>query len=470
MKINPPKAIIGKEDPFEHTLFRRKEFAESLTNLLRNVEENLVIFVNAPWGEGKTTFAEMWKTQLEKRDHLNVIYFDAYAADYFDDPFVSFSGEILEFADKHLPDGKKLKERREFKKTAVEVGKRLAGLAVKVGIRAATLNAFDEKHEGELKKIGDELVTGVSEISADVIEKKIEKYGEEKDALRAFKKSLEKLADKVQENQKFPLTIIVDELDRCRPDFALGLLERIKHLFDVKGVAFVLLVNRNQIENYIRTVYGGSDAESYLLKFGSLFIDLPNQGSASNSQEYQKGVKEYCHSLVSHYGFPAQTVDTHFFATSMGIFANHFGLTLREIEKAFTVAAIYFSSSTPDRFSNRSENVWLIALLSILKIKTPLIYSSLSKQTFTLDRFYQDTKLDRLNFRGEQQFNWDYLNALLEFYLMSDAELEKAAKGEGEKNGYLRQITSRGSWTQANRNNVILNHCSSLDRFSVKPQ
>jgi tRNA A37 threonylcarbamoyladenosine biosynthesis protein TsaE len=59
MKINPPKAIIGKEDPFEHTLFGRKEFAESLTSLLRNVEENMVIFVNAPWGEGKTTFAEM---------------------------------------------------------------------------------------------------------------------------------------------------------------------------------------------------------------------------------------------------------------------------------------------------------------------------------------------------------------------------------------------------------------------------
>jgi len=62
----------------------------------------------------------------------------------------------------------------------------------------------------------------------------------------------------------------VDELDRCRPDFALGLLERIKHLFDVEGIAFVLLVNRSQIEGYIRTVYGNADAEAYLLKFGSL--------------------------------------------------------------------------------------------------------------------------------------------------------------------------------------------------------
>jgi len=107
-----------------------------------------------------------------------------------------------------------------------------------------------------------------------VIEKKIEHYAEEKDALKSFKENLVKLAAKVRKKQKFPLTIIVDELDRCRPDFALGLLERIKRLFDVEDVAFVLLVNRTQIEGYIRTVYGNVDADAYLLKFGSLFVDL----------------------------------------------------------------------------------------------------------------------------------------------------------------------------------------------------
>jgi hypothetical protein len=81
MKINPPVAPIGSDDAFEHSLFGRKEFAESLANLLRNVEENLVVFVNVPWGDGKTTFAAMWQAKL-KKDNLDVIYFDAYAADY----------------------------------------------------------------------------------------------------------------------------------------------------------------------------------------------------------------------------------------------------------------------------------------------------------------------------------------------------------------------------------------------------
>jgi hypothetical protein len=454
------KAIIGKDDPFEHALFGRKEFAESLTSLLRNVEENLVVFVNASWGEGKTTFSEMWRAWL-KLQNLEVIYFDAYASDYFDDPFVSFSGEIVDLADTHLPGGKELEERREFKETAVEVGKRLASLAAKVGLRAITLNAVELTHLQELN----EIAAGVSEIGADVIEKEIEHYTKEKDALKKFKESLAKLAVKVREKQNFPLTIIVDELDRCRPDFALGLLERIKHLFDVDGVAFVLLVNREQIEAYIRSVYGNTDAESYLLKFGSLFIDLPKQQSA-NSLQYQRGVKDYCQSLVSHYGLPAQFLDLHFFATSMGVFAVHFDLTLREVENAFCITAIYFGSLTPNRFSNRFEDEWLVALLSILKVKSAKVYDLLMKGNISMNQFYQETNLNRLK-PGDQSFNWEWMKARLDYYLMSDDELKKATENANENNADLRQI-SRDA--HGDRRRLIPFFCSGLNRFSLRPK
>jgi hypothetical protein len=457
VKINPPKAIIGKEDPFEHTLFGRKEFAESLTSLLRNVEENLVIFVNAPWGEGKTTFSEMWRAQLKQRD-LDVIYFDAYAADYFDDPFVAFSGEIIEFADKHLPGGKELSERREFKETSVEVGKRIAGLAVKIGLRAATLNAVDSTHVEEFK----EIAAGISEVGADVIEKKIENFGVEKDALIKFKVSLAKLAAKVREKQKFPLTIIVDELDRCRPDFALSLLERIKHLFDVEGVAFVLLVNRKQIENYIRTVYGGSDAESYLLKFGSLFIDLPNHAP---EDRHENGRKEYCQTLASHYGFPQQ-VDSHFLAKSIGVFANHFDLTLHEIEKVFATVAIYYGSSTPSRYSNKFENEWQMALLANLKIKLPSFYALLMVGKISSTKFYQETNLNQLKLGHEHSFSWDWMKAHLDYYLMTDDEIKTATENANASNGDLRQISRD---MRGDRAKIIPFFCSNLNRFSLKP-
>ena len=124
MKLNPPKVAVDEKEPFNGALFGRETFGKSLTNLLLNISDNLVVFVNAPWGAGKTTFAEMWRAYLKQQKH-EVIYFDAYAADYFDDPFISFSGEILELVDKRLNEGKGLIERREFQKTAIELGKRL---------------------------------------------------------------------------------------------------------------------------------------------------------------------------------------------------------------------------------------------------------------------------------------------------------------------------------------------------------
>jgi predicted KAP-like P-loop ATPase len=103
--INPPKAIVDEKNPFEHALFGREQFAKSLTNLLRNVSENLVVFVNAPWGAGKTTFSEMWRADL-RLQKLDVIYFDSSAADYFDDPFVFFPAKSLDWWTNALLKGK----------------------------------------------------------------------------------------------------------------------------------------------------------------------------------------------------------------------------------------------------------------------------------------------------------------------------------------------------------------------------
>src|SRR3954471_18734386 len=103
MKLHPPKLAISDSDPFKDALFGRADFGDSLTNLLKNSEQSVVVFVNAPWGAGKTTFAEMWRASL-RLQKLHSIYFDAYTSDYFDDPFVSFSGEILRFAKENWPD------------------------------------------------------------------------------------------------------------------------------------------------------------------------------------------------------------------------------------------------------------------------------------------------------------------------------------------------------------------------------
>src|SRR5690242_375000 len=143
MRIQPPEVEVPDAEPFKNALFGRKTFGLELTSLLRNIEDSIVLFVNAPWGEGKTTFSRMWRAHLAA-EKLHAIYYDAYASDYFEDPFVSFSGEILALVKRKLADVTGITESQiAFKKTAVEVGKKLAGVATKIALKAATMGAIE---------------------------------------------------------------------------------------------------------------------------------------------------------------------------------------------------------------------------------------------------------------------------------------------------------------------------------------
>ena len=81
------------------------------------------------------------------------------------------------------------------------------------------------------------------------------------------------------------LVIFVDELDRCRPDFAVRLLERIKHYFDLNNVTFVFSVNMSELSHTITQFYGdGFDSGRYLTRFFDYVVHLPEADLKSFSQ------------------------------------------------------------------------------------------------------------------------------------------------------------------------------------------
>ena len=191
---------------------------------------------------------------------------------------------------------------------------------------------------------------------------------------------------------------------------------------------------------------------------------LPNR---MPEERYENGRKEYCQNLASHYDFPEQTVDSHFLAKSIGVFANHFDLTLREIEKVFTIVAIYYSSFTPSRYSNKFENEWQMALFATLKIKLPSLYDLLTVGKVSAIKFYQETNLNQLKLGHEHSFNWEWMKAHLDYYLMSDDELKKATEIANANNGDLRQVSRD---MRGDRAKIIPFFCSCLNRFSLKPR
>lgn len=245
-----------------------------------------------------------------------------------------------------------------------------------------------------------------------------------------------------------------------------SLLERIKHLFDVEGVAFVLLVNQGQIESYVRTVYGQNvDAPAYLLKFANLFVDLPTQ---QPRHRHEQGRVEYGQRLITHFGIDGLVSDKSFFQRVVHTVVGHFGPTLREIEKTFILVALYYGSLPKGAFSND----FLVLLLATLKVKQSAFYAKLGCGVVPVGEFFKQTSLEQIKSDGVMGLDPDWLLRMVRYLLMSDAEIQELESKSAASGGTV-QASRLGEWLapyNIGRNSVIPLICARLDRFSLVPK
>ncbi len=261
----------------------RKGFIEQLSNLVNSqfdgqntLSENLKetekiiennpefiqkIFIDAPWGMGKTYFGQALKEKLEKEEENKVEIINIWEIDYFSDPMKSFMGELKdkEILVEEIKD--KVEELISLNSSSL-IKKSLPFLLDNV------LFPFLEKYTGVkiegLKGKVENVVEGFSEINLP----ELEEYKKYKKAVEEFKEELNK-----DDKRK---VIIIDELDRCRPDYAISILEIIKHFFGVKNIIFVFLVNKEQLKNTVLNLYLKEDKnEEYFEKFFDIEFKLP---------------------------------------------------------------------------------------------------------------------------------------------------------------------------------------------------
>ncbi|WP_445403769.1 KAP family P-loop NTPase fold protein [Acinetobacter vivianii] len=257
------------EKAWDGDLWDRERLGIQLTNYVDRLQCGAVLALDARWGEGKTWFVRHWKKHLENENH-HVIYLDAFANDYLDDPFLTIASEISHaFKECDEIDNQDVEDFNS--KTAsvlISLAAILPVIAAKAGLHWIGLGGAGEAVQ-ELYRDGKEFYDSVSdEITAKVkehIEKKIENHQIEKESVRDFKNELAQLAEKLNQ----PLVFIIDELDRCRPDFAIRLIERIKHFFDIPKIVFVLVMEKVQFSKVICHNYGYDEnlSEEYLSKF-----------------------------------------------------------------------------------------------------------------------------------------------------------------------------------------------------------
>ncbi|MCS0388853.1 KAP family P-loop NTPase fold protein [Vibrio diabolicus] len=405
MRLTVPELQIGDSEGFspEKDLFQRKAFGDRLYNLISNSDENLVLALDAQWGEGKSTFIKMWAGEnRNKSEHpLETIYFDAFENDYQKEPFLALASEIYE-----LLEDKAENKKQEFKDKAAQVFKTFSRGVIKTGIRIGTAGAIDGTLIDQAEK---EISTLVSEQVDSLISSKFESSKADKLALKNFKTFLSDIALNHTEGKR--IVFIVDELDRCRPDFALELLENIKHLFSVSGITFLLVMNRSQLEESVKCRYGnGIDSVTYLQKFINVWLSLPR---SSGKYQQDDGAKYLRSSL------DLMTVDKNILNESamqmLDALVKYLKPSFRDIERILTYFAIVENSEnqTMDDFYQD-----IMALVCFLKVVNPRLLDAIISKRAGSQELLDFLQLSE-NSERMDDYALEYLATEIEFDLSS---------------------------------------------------
>lgn len=250
--------FLGEKLPID--TLDRKKYAQYLYQIsaARGEKSNLVINLNAEWGAGKTYFTKrLAKTISENHP---TIYIDAWKEDFSDDPLLTVFGSI-----KEQLTGQSDSFTQMMNKTIDSIGPLLKSAAPLI------LEGLAKKYIG---------VDNISDITKTLSTKLIELHAEKAKKIQAIKSGISEWVRYVKQkdgiNKELPLFIIIDELDRCRPNFAIKLLEITKHIFNIPGVVFIIATDTEQLQHSIKVIYGNEfSASHYLNRFFDRRFQLP---------------------------------------------------------------------------------------------------------------------------------------------------------------------------------------------------
>lgn len=374
MRIFPPPLQIGEEEGFspEKDLFQRAEFGKGIANLLLNSSDPLVLMLDAPWGTGKTTFIKMLAGHL-RTNGFPVVYFDAFENDHVDNGFIALAAEVIRLSKTRKKE--KSSKHKAFVKKAARAGGVLLRMSAKVGVKAATLGAIDAADLDSLKSVASDIAKETSTKADEYVESLLNLQSQERETLEGVRQALGELAESLSpddEKQKKPLVFIIDELDRCKPTFALELLEKIKHIFSIQNVHFLLSTHLSQLENTVRSSYGSdTDARTYMQKFYNVILHFPEQGFYRS----ERSIPKYFAYLSDVMQLASEDIDL------IRSVAEARQFSLRTIERIVTCIAIA-RNFTPENY------LWLnpiLAGLSILKITDPTMFQHALRGRLALD-------------------------------------------------------------------------------------
>jgi hypothetical protein len=319
-------------------LLDRKRFTKQLTDLVDRIDDPFVMALDGGWGTGKTFFLKMWCAEHNKvGGKATIIYFDAFAHDFLNDPLASLVLRLEH--ERAAGQGDAAQAMKKIK----DATKKLVFPVARIGAALASLGAS-------------EALAGAAQATSAELETLYGSFWSSEETriseMLTFRDSLQELA------QDGTLVFVVDELDRCRPDYALSLLEIVKHFFEVPKVHFILGTNISALKTFVKLRYGGGvNADIYLQKFVNVTMTLPEADAGPATAQY---VEQIIKRLRENNHYLASRVDLLNYFQEISKFATISSrLNLRSVEAIFNRLALL-----PEGLDKRKQSEQLLAVFS----------------------------------------------------------------------------------------------------------
>ena len=327
--------------------------------------------IDGGWGTGKTEFCQKLVRLMQQHPNFQPVYIDAFRSDHSGEPLLALLAEIIKTCTPEDTDGQPSEKRKSFTNRIAKV----AGFGIKTIFKAAMGHVLKQNTDDlaeELQQIMNddqearsvaETVTDTANIIANhtidvTVEALLKEQIEAEKNLETLKSCMKELAEDK------PIILFIDELDRCRPDYAVDMLEVIKHVFDIENVKVVLVTNTKQLCAAINHRYGAEvDAQKYLDKFLKYSFALPDKVLDQNEAQGTIVAVQYFEPLLK---------NSRIFDELKGLIENEVirgficdmikrtNISLRETERLVRFLEIYHSLSGGLSNKVRWENILLV--------------------------------------------------------------------------------------------------------------
>jgi len=214
------KKIVEMTEKKDFTYLGREDFIKELSGYIMSRKESTHICLEGVWGSGKTTTLQGLIKELEKdsKEPL-ILYVNAWKYEHYEHPIFAIIKEMEEQEPKIIEYIK-----QEFRKQSYSLQPSLNLPVLNLSLGRKT------NEESEILSSA-EYIDKLNEFMIQAIEK----YKAEKSNT---------------------LIILIDELDRAKPDFVIRTLEVIHHLRDDLPTHIVYSVDMNQLNSIIKHYYG----------------------------------------------------------------------------------------------------------------------------------------------------------------------------------------------------------------------